>query len=152
MLISEFIESVEADLTVLGELGGPEASALASRLSVAIEPALRNRFLEALNDLVQEFNLSEERPLTLTLEGNHVRLIQYAYEDASRQLPTTGDLTARIALRVSEELKRDIDRSARDEGISVNSLIVRALDRSLRSSEQSAPSFGVKRLKGIGRG
>jgi hypothetical protein len=45
MLISELIEQVRDDLVALGELGGPETSAIAERLGAALGPALQKHFL-----------------------------------------------------------------------------------------------------------
>jgi hypothetical protein len=146
MLMTDFVDSVESDLTALGEIGGTELATAVDRIVVAIRPALRARLLESLDSLIQEFDERTGTNLTLTLDGNEVRLERRDAEDAPTPPPSPQELTARIALRVPDELKRQFERSARSTGISVNSWIVRTLDRSLRS-EWSGP----RQMKGTGR-
>jgi hypothetical protein len=146
MLMTDFVDSVESDLAALGEIGGSELAAAVDRIVVAIRPALRSRLLEALDSLIQEFEERTGSKLTLNLDGNEVRLERRESEDAPPPPPSPQELTARIALRVPDELKREFERSARSTGISVNSWIVRTLDRALRS-EWSGP----KQMKGTGQ-
>lgn len=152
MLISELIEQVRGDLRTLGELGGPETAATAERLGAALEPALQKHFLDALNEVIQEFNLRDGAPLSLNLEGDEVRLTRLVPVGAeeSAPAPTPGEYSARIALRLSDELKESIEGLATDVGSSVNSWIVRTLERSVRSDSPS--SFkGRNQLRGRGR-
>jgi len=150
MLISEYLDKVREDLKLLGDLGGGETAELVERLAAAAEPALRAHFLDAVNGLVQEFNVQDPVALTLNLEGDQVRLSRLVAPSAPTS-PATGDLSARIALRLSDELKENIEHLASDVGSSVNSWIVRALERSVRS-DASSPSVRVGRqLRGRGR-
>jgi hypothetical protein len=151
MLMSGFVEHVEEDLAVFGELGGPEIRAVVERLTSAVGPALQSRFLEALNALVQEYNTETAQPLFLTLDGDHVRLAPVTPMESPLQPPTANELNARIALRVSEEMKQKFERSARSGGISVNSWIVRTLDRALRSDPSTQSSHRASRMKGVGQ-
>ena len=150
MLISELLEQVSVDLHTLGELGGPEATALADRLATALAPALRGRFVDALNVLVQEFNLDEDLVLGLALDGPDIHLRVSDVGGTSPQMPVTSDLTARIALRVSASMKRDLEVAARERGASVNSWIVRALDRAL-ADDTGPRNQRTNRLRGVGR-
>ena len=74
MLISELLAGIREDFNALGQLGGPDTAAIAQRLSAAIEPSLRTHFLEALNGVIQEFNLHDSVALTLNLEGDQVQI------------------------------------------------------------------------------
>ena len=69
MLISDFIEQIREDFKNLSELAGPETSLLVERIGTAVEPALQKHFLDALDSLVQEFNLNDGAPLSLNLNS-----------------------------------------------------------------------------------
>jgi len=152
MLISELLEGIREDFTTLGQLGGPETASIAERLSAAIEPSLRTHFLEALNHMIQEFNLQDSVALTLNLEGDQIRMSRVvAVADGDVAAPTPSDYSARIALRLSDGLKEDIEHLATDVGSSMNSWIVRTLERSVRSDPTDSVSNHPRQLRGKGR-
>ena len=151
MLISELVVSIRDDFRALGELGGPETSLVADRLGAALEPSIRSHFLGAMNNLVQEFNLSNSAALTLNLEGDHVRIARVPSPESALSAPVTSDYSARIALRLSDDLKENIEHLATDVGSSVNSWIVRTLERSVRSDAGDLPSRNPRQLRGKGR-
>ena len=153
MLISELIAGIRQDFKSLGELGGTETAAIADRLSAAMEPSLRTHFLSAMNDLIQEFNLHDGTALTLNLEGDQVRMARVVPVDSTASIPTPtpADYSARIALRLSDGLKEDIEHLATDVGSSVNSWIVRTLERSVRSDPTDSSTPGSRQLRGKGR-
>ena len=66
-------------------------------------------------------------------------------EEAPREPAAEDGLTARITLRIPEALKASIEADAAREGISVNSLIVRALSRGAAGRVQRSG----KRLRGF---
>ena len=77
-------------------------------------------------------------------------LYRPATEEAA-PAPSPGDYSARIALRLSDDLKENIEGLATDVGSSVNSWIVRTLERSVRG-DSPGPSFkGRNQLRGKGR-
>jgi hypothetical protein len=155
MLISELLDGIREDFTALGQLGGPDTALIAERLGAAMEPSLRTHFLEALNDVVQEFNLQDSVALTLNLEGDQIRISRVvAAEDnvaTPTPTPTPSDYSARIALRLSDGLKEDIEHLATDVGSSVNSWIVRTLERSVRTDPTESVSNNPRQLRGKGR-
>lgn len=151
MLISEIIDAIRDDFRALGELGGPETSVVVDRLGAALEPSLRSHFLGAMNNLVQEFNLSDRTALTLNLEGDHIRIARVPSPETAVSTPVTSDYSARIALRLTDDLKENIEHLATDVGSSVNSWIVRTLERSVRSDATDLPSRNPRQLRGKGR-
>jgi len=151
MLISELLEGIRGDFRSLAELGGPDVINLAERLGVALEPSLRTNFLAALNLLVQEFNLTSPQPLTLNLEGDDIHLVALVTNADDTTTVSPSDYSARIALRLSDDLKESIEHLATDVGSSVNSWIVRSLERSVRSDTSSGPIRGARQLRGKGR-
>src|ERR1019366_1921169 len=150
MLISDFVESIREDFKNLAEIAGAEAVSIVERLGAAIEPALQKQFLDALNSLIQEFNLLDGAPLTLNFEGDEVHLARLVTPAADASA-SPGDYSARIALRLNDELKKSIEHLATDVGSSVNSWIVRSLERSVRSDPSESSTFGKRQLRGKGR-
>jgi hypothetical protein len=151
MLISDFIENLRNDFRSLGELGGPETAAMAERLGAALEPAFQKHFLDSLNQLVQEFNLQDGAPLSVNFEGDEIRLTRLVPPNAEVTAPAPGDYSARIALRLSDDLKENIENLATDVGSSVNSWIVRTLERSVRTDPSGSSLPGRHQLRGKGR-
>jgi hypothetical protein len=133
VLTSSLVDNVEGDLVALGDLAGPDVAAVVTRLVGPLRPMVRARLLEVLNDLVQEHNREEEPALVLSLLGDQVRLASPPSDVPSLDPLATGDLTARIALRISEQMKQEIEVAARSAGVSANTWIVRALDRGLHA-------------------
>jgi hypothetical protein len=71
--------------------------------------------------------------------------------DGDVAAPTPSDYSARIALRLSDALKDDIEHLATDVGTSMNSWIVRTLERSVRSDPTDSGSHNPRQLRGKGR-
>jgi hypothetical protein len=151
MLISELLADIREDFNALGQLGGPDTASVAERLSAAIEPSLRAHFLEAMNNVIQEFNLQDSVALTLNLEGDQIRMNRVVSAEGNVTAPTPSDYSARIALRLSDGLKEDIEHLATDVGSSVNSWIVRTLERSVRTDPTESASHNPRQLRGKGR-
>jgi hypothetical protein len=151
MLISELMESIRSDFRTLGELGGPETQAISERLGVALEPAFQKHFLDSLNELIQEFNLNDPSPLSLNLEGDEIHLTRLVAPGTEAPTSLPQDLSARIALRLSDELKENIENLATDVGSSVNTWIVRNLERSVRGDTPGASFKTRNQLRGKGR-
>jgi hypothetical protein len=150
MLISEFVELVRDDFKNLAELASPETALIVERVGAAIEPALQKHLLEAIESLVQEFNLHDGAPLNVQFEGEGIRLSRLIPVTSS-DAPPTSDYSARIALRLSDDLKENIEHLATDVGSSVNSWIVRTLERSVRIDRSSISVVGKHQLRGKGR-
>src|ERR1019366_9139728 len=107
MLISDFVERIQEDFKNLAELAGPEPGSIVERIGAAVEPALQKHFLEALKILSQAFNLPDGAPLNLNLQGDAIHpspLVPVSSEENAAK----NDYSARIALRLSDELKDSI--------------------------------------------
>jgi hypothetical protein len=154
MLISEYVAKVRRGLSALGELGGPDTAAVAERLANALEPTVQAAFLESLNELIQEYNLRFHQAVGVTLGSDEVQITPVAGaspEGPPEPPPLPGDLTARFALRLSDELKSRFEKAAAASGQSANTWIVRALDRSLRNDETGSTGSWRHEMRGRGR-
>jgi predicted HicB family RNase H-like nuclease len=150
MLISHYVENVQTDLQTLARLGGDDLAAAGSRLGDAIEPALRGRLFEALNQLVAEANeeVSNLR-LELRLSGDEVSLVRT--QESTENVEAPSEMKARFALRLPEDLKALIDEHADRLGASTNAWIVRTLSKELGDSAPARSQQSGRTLRGSGR-
>jgi HicB family len=153
MLMSDYLLKVQRGILTLGAIGGPETAAVAERLAQALEPTVQAAFLESLDELIQEFNLRFHQAVTVTLASDEVQLTPLADSgDGPPEPPAPpGDLTARFALRLSDDLKSRFEKAAAASGQSANTWIVRALDRSLRDGEPGGAGPWRREMRGRGR-
>ncbi len=150
MLISLYVENVQTDLQTLSRLGGEELASAGSRLADALEPALRGRLFEALSQLVAEANsnLGSAR-LELRLSGDEVTLVRE--QSSNDPVETPGDLKARFALRLPEDLKTMIDEQADRLGASTNAWMIRALAKELGENGPPNVTQSGRTLRGTGK-
>jgi hypothetical protein len=145
MKMSKFIDLLSTDLKALGKLGGPDLETAVSRLIPTLELVLRTRLLEALTEIAGEFK--EQLPgarIEARLAGDDVELVYLQDESVTRETPS--ELNARITLRLPEDLKARIEDAATNEGISLNSWLLKASERG-----SLAVSIGRRQIKGKGR-
>ena len=145
MKMSLFVERFSSDLSTLGKLGGSELEAAVSRLIPTLGPVLSTRLLEALSEVVAD--LKSQLPgasVEARLNGDEIELVYLPDDSLPKETPT--DLTARITLRLPEDLKSRIETAATKEGISLNSWLLKASERG-----SFAVSIGGRQLKGKGR-
>jgi hypothetical protein len=145
MKMSLVIEGFRSDVASVGELGDEVVSEVADRIATVLSRSVSSRILDLLSDVAAE--LSDELPegrVEIRLIGDDV---EFAYVD---ERPMTAeadaDLSARITLRLPEQLKARVDESASREGISVNGWVLRALERSTSNAKVRTGS----RLRGYG--
>jgi hypothetical protein len=136
MNLAPYVENLRRELAVAAEAGGDDARALADRLSAPLESAVRLMLLDALSAAADEITL-ELAPGSVELrlrsgEPGFVVTPAPADEPASDapQTPAPPEAdegaTARINLRLPEQLKADVEQAASRERLSVNAWLVRA--------------------------
>lgn len=150
MQLERFIDALEAELNALAAIGGDEESqAAAARLSGALRSAAGLRFLDVLSEAALE--LSSQLPsghVEVRLAGQEPSLV---YVESPEEAPAPAGeegLSARITLRLPEQLKATIELAANREGVSVNAWLVRALARSVSSPRRRQSG---RRLTGYGK-
>jgi len=142
MLLSPLIQRLQSDVRAIAQLGDERTREVADSLSVAMESAIRNTLIEALTLMSQEVARGP-----LSLDGDAVTIA--STPEGPEALPAT-DRNARIALRLPEDLKRQIESSAERSGLSVNSWIVNSLHESV-SRKKQLPTTSGKTVRGRGR-
>jgi HicB family len=144
MNLSPYVENLRRELAVAAEAGGDDARALAERLTAPLESAVRLTLLDALSAAADEITV-ELAPgsVELRLRGGEpdfaVSTAPAEPEPAPDAPLPEGDeaATARINLRLPEQLKAGIEQAAAAERLSVNAWAVRRLAAAVGSEEPS---------------
>ena len=150
MLISNYVANLRVAFQNLAALASPETAIVIEQLATTLAPAFHKQLLDALNTLVQEHNVGNPAPLTITVDGDALQLTRLS-SNAPEEAPAPSNYSARIALRLSDELKASIEHLATDVGSSVNSWIVRSLERSVRQDVPGVIFSSKRQLRGRGR-
>ena len=150
MKMSLLVDGVRADVVSVGELGDEVVAEVAERIADLLGRSLPARILELLSDVAAE--VSAELPegrVEIRVAGDDVGLAYVEDTQVAGGESEAGDLTARITLRLSEGLKTRVEEGAGREGVSVNTFIVRTLERG-SSTNRYRTSRGGNRLRGYG--
>jgi hypothetical protein len=138
MDLRPYVENLRRDLAVAADAGGQDARALAERLVAPLESAVRLMLLDALSAAADEIT-REFAPGSVELRlrtGEPEFVVTPAPVDepgeppgdaAPPPAPPEGDeaATARINLRLPEQLKAGVEQAANRERLSVNAWLVR---------------------------
>lgn len=140
MELTPFVDQLHSSLMIAAHAGGDDARALAERLVAPLDSATRLLLLEALAAAAAEIT-REMAPgsVELRLQGRDPRFVVTLppAEEAGGDLPSPDKHesmsdsaddggTARVTLRLPDALKSRIDEAASQEGLSVNTWLVRA--------------------------
>lgn len=151
MDLSPYVDQLRRELLAAAEVGGDEARALAERLTAPLEASLRLALLSALSTAAEEIT-GQLAPgaVDVRLRGGDLGFVVSAPPpseqppapaSAEAPVPDTDDGgTARITLRLPEQLKARVEDAAGREGSSVNTWLVRAIARGLEPGEPAASS------------
>jgi HicB family len=150
MQMSQFVEGLQEDLQELAAIGGEDLMRSAQQLSGAIRQSARLRLIDALTQAALE--LSEQLPnghVDVRVAGQDPQFVFVAEELEEPPTPPVveGD-HARITLRLPESLKASIEAAANQEGVSVNTWLVRALTRAVHGGGPGGFARTGKRITG----
>ncbi|TFV89936.1 toxin-antitoxin system HicB family antitoxin [Blastococcus sp. CT_GayMR16] len=163
MDLSPYVDQLRRELVATADVGGDEARALAERLTAPLEASLRLALLSALSTAAEEIT-SQLAPgaVDVRLRGGDIGfvvtgprhdLIDDDRGPADAPAPATGSepppappssapgpdpdegATARITLRIPEQLKSRVEDAAAREGFSVNTWLTRAVTRGLEPGD-----------------
>ena len=146
MELETYVSKLSEQLAVAASAGGEEALSLAQRLTAALDSAVRLTLLDALSAAAAEIT-SELAPgsVELRLRGSEpefvvtVPLAETVGEQTDGRELTGGRATsaaataageggtARINLRLPDQLKSQVEQSADRGGLSINAWLVRAV-------------------------
>jgi hypothetical protein len=161
MELDRYVADLHGQLAAAAESGSSDVQAVAERLSVALDAAARLVLLEALSDAASEIT-QELAPgaVDVRLRGRDPEFV------VSRPLGTefteaapatdpvaaaalTADVTddtatSRTTLRLPDQLKARVDQAAADDGVSVNSWLVRAIAAALEPKNRRTARRGSR--------
>jgi len=155
MDLTAYVSSLGREFATLVEAGGEEARALVERLTGSLESSIRMTLLDALSAAADEIT-RELAPgsVELRLRGRDPNFVvtsppaepfELAAQDAaatvdgapdSDLLITEDGPSARINVRLPEQLKAAIEEAAAKEGRSVNAWLARAAAAALQRSDR----------------
>lgn len=149
MQTAKFVEKLERDLAAVAAVGGDAVADAAERLAEALRSSAAMRLVETLGEAALEISAQlPEGHVEVRLAGPDPELVYVGAEPAEQPAASAEDgLTARITLRLPESLKRELEAAAAREGVSLNTWLVRALQR----GAAPAPRRIGKRLTGYAK-
>jgi hypothetical protein len=148
MKMSLVVDGLLSDVTAVGDLGDAEVADVAERIAAVLARSLPSRILDLLSEAAGE--LARELPqgrVDIHVGGDDVELVYI--EDDPTTPKSDAELSARITLRLSDDLKTRVEESASRQGLSVNGWVLRTLERSASASRHSDGRAG-SRLRGYG--
>jgi hypothetical protein len=152
MKMSLVVDGLRSDVVAVGELGDDTVAEVAERIADVLGRSVPGRVLDLLSDAAAE--LSATLPggrVDIRVAGDDVDLTYLEDEQAPGPAPGDADeLSARISLRLGEGLKARLERSAAEHGVSVNSFIVRMLERGTSDKRTRSGGGAGNRLRGYG--
>jgi HicB family len=130
MELSNIINALKADLSAVADVGDETAADAANRLTVALQASIGLRFLDALSQAALEVTAQlPEGRVEVRLSGQDPELVYVGEEPEPATAAADEAYTARITLRLPEGLKTSLEKLAAGEGVSLNTWIVRALQK-----------------------
>ncbi len=166
MDLSRYVDHLQHQLTAAAAAGGEEASALADRLTPALDAAARLMLLEALSDATAEISTRlAPTAVDVRLRGGSPELVITPGPEAPAEATTStppapensapaaepeGGATSRTTLRRPDHLKSRTEAAAARDGVSVNTWLVRAVAAALEQpvGAPTPPATHGRRITG----
>ena len=141
MQMAHHIHAIQEDLAAAASLAADEATVEAGRrLTQALGSSLHLRLLDVVSEAALALSDSVPGRIEVRLAGRDPELVYIEEEEVEPEPTQAGaddSFSARITLRLPEGLKAQIEVAANSEGASVNTWIVRALQRGLEPRTRS---------------
>ena len=141
MHVNDYVEQVHDQMRAAAALGDERTQQIAATLADTAEASVRLALIAAVSAAANEITaaLLETNggpAVTVAVDGDEIRVdIAQAPPEPAAEPPTDdGEATARISLRLSERLKTDIEQAASQDGVSVNTWLVRSAGAALARS------------------
>jgi hypothetical protein len=141
MDLTPYVDNLRRELATAAAAGGDEARALAERLTAPLESAVRLALLDALSAATAEITRDlAPGSVDLRLRGRELSFVVTVPTEpwteeppppaAPEPVPDDSG-TARINLRLPEQLKSRVEEAAGRAGVSINTWLVRAAARAV---------------------
>lgn len=144
MHLQPFIDEFRDQLLSAAELSSTESRAVAERMTVTIDSAAHLMLLEVLSAAAQEITIDlAPGSVEVRLRGREPEFAVTApapvelATGGGASVPDTDDsATARVTLRLSEQLKQRIEDAAGRDALSVNAWLVRVIGQATPGSSR----------------
>lgn len=149
MDLTPYVSKLRDELATAAEAGGPEARALAERLTAPLESAIRLTLLEVLSTAAAEITRDlAPGSVELRLRGLDPGFVVTTWPAEAERPPAEAEpvapsavpereegtgSTTRINLRLPDDLKSRVEKAADREHLSVNAWLVRAAANALET-------------------
>ena len=147
METAQFVEALRREVAAAAVAHDPATVAVVERLAGSLEAAARVWLLDVAQQAAAQ--VSGQLPaghVEVRLAGRDAELV-YVADPEPEPATTSDDHSARITLRLPEELKARVERWAAEDGVSVNTWLVRTIAR----GNQTPRRVPGRRLTGYGR-
>lgn len=167
MDLTPFIEGLRRDLSATVAAAGPEVARAGDLLAGSLDASARLTLLEALSEAAAEITAAlHDVEVDVRLRGRDADMVVTVAEHPEPATPPSAEPTpeaegetARITLRLPEQLKAQVEQVAAASGVSVNAWLVRAISAALRMPPPMPPghppAFGPRhgrRITGFAQG
>ena len=156
MDLNPYLAAVAADLEKATALADDATLAVVARVAVAVEPALRLAMTQLLADAAAQLTADlSHTVVTVRMDGREPVL--QVQDQPSADLPPTlvepalsadEDGTARVTVRLPEQLKRLAESLAQGADQSLNTWIVQAVRRATQPTTRSDRHSNSRRITG----
>jgi HicB family len=152
MKMSQVVDALRSDVVAVAELGDEAVAEVAERIADVLGRSVPGRVLDLLSDAAAELSATlPDGRVDIRVAGDDVDLtyVDVAPVPAAAPAGESDEQSARISLRLGETLKSRLEEGAAADGVSVNTFIVRALERGTASNRGRGARAG-NRLHGYG--
>jgi hypothetical protein len=150
MDLQPYVDAVRYELAVAAAAGGPDAEALAERLTAPLDSAIRLALLEVLSEAAEQITRDlAPGSVEVRLRGRDPDFTVSSGMEDGVELSFTSPVVApeaedeggtwRVTLRLPEHLRTGVDAAARGDGLSVNAWLVRAVTAALGGGNTRRP-------------
>jgi hypothetical protein len=147
MDLQPYVDAVRHELSVAAAAGGPDAEALAERLTAPLESAIRLVLLEALSEAAEQITRDlAPGSVEVRLRGRNPEFTVSSDIELEAEAPAVAASdseddggTWRVTLRLPDHLRAGVDAAARGDGLSVNAWLVRAVSGALGGVSRRRP-------------
>ena len=152
MDLERYVTDLRRQLAAVAETGGDEARGLAERLATSLDASARLVLLEALSEAAGEIT-REIAPgsVEVRLRGRDpefavTRAPEPAFAEVADAAPapdiTDDASTSRTTLRLPDQLKVRVEKAAAEDGLSLNTWLVRAIAAGLEPKTRRSVRAG----------
>jgi hypothetical protein len=151
MELSDFAAKLRTELTSITRFAGEDVTRAAELLTEALDSSVRLILLDVLSsaaaditarlqDTVVEVRLADGEPTFVVMTAPP----EAEYEERARPAAAGGDQEpgARLTLRLPDSLKTRIEAAAAQNGVSVNTWLVRAASRAVEEPDRGSQTAG----------